>query len=94
MWVRTGDVPSGDIIIFNVYASILTSERCTLWEELAATLPHDCQWLFGGDWNFVEEFCDKSSLCEKLISDEEKRFFFILIDTLEVEEKFPTLNRI
>ena len=46
------------------------------------------------DWNFVERAVDKSNINGRIISVGEKRIFSLLVNVLEVEDKFPTGSRI
>ena len=93
-WVRLHGVPGMDLAILNVYTPHSSHERCLLWEELLTSLPRDCRWVFSGDWNFVERAIDKSNLKESIMSEMEKRVFGELKDTFQVQDLFPTSNRI
>jgi len=93
-WIRLQGTPAGDLSILNIYASTVVRERMELWAELLSTLPKDCKWILCGDWNFVENSKDKSSLCGKLVSPIESQVFNSLISALCVEENFPRTNPI
>lgn len=93
-WVKLGATTGGDISILIVYASTSTRERIELWTELLVTLDKDCKWILCGDWNFVENKGDKSSLCGKLISPTERHEFELLLGALNVEDKFSCNNPI
>ena len=93
-WVKLRGVPGMDLAILNIYAPHSSHERCLLWEELLTALPRDCRWVFSGDWNFVERAIDKSNLKESTMSEIEKRVFREFKDTFQVEDPFPTTNRI
>ena len=93
-WVRLNGMPGQDLAILNIYAPHSSHERCLLWEELLTLLTRDCIWVFVGDWNFVEKATDKSNLKESIVSEMEKRIFEELKDTFQVEDPFPTTNRI
>ena len=51
-------------------------------------------WNLVGDWNFVENRRDKSSNCGRLASEYKKLVFLNLITALQVEDWFPSSNRI
>ena len=93
-WVRFNGMPGMDLAILNVYAPHSSKERCILWEELLASLPRDCRWVFSSDWNFVERAVDKSNLKESIVSKLEKRVFEELKGTFQLVDPFPASNRI
>jgi hypothetical protein len=75
--------------LINIYASIDSSVRIELWEELIRVLPQDCRFVLLGDFNFVEFLEDKSNLCEKLLPQGEKMVFFQLQNSLGIENRYP-----
>ena len=93
-WIWLGGCLGGDLAILNVYAPIEMRARCVLWESLLETLPNNCRWLLCGNWNFVEQVVNKLNINKRIILVGEKRIFFLLIDALEVEDKFPIGSRI
>lgn len=94
LWVRLSGLPGGDIAILNIYAPNSPSERRVLWDELAATLPHDCRWVLGGDWNVVESREDKSSVDGNVLAGTEWVSFQQLIGGLEVTDPFDRTSAI
>lgn len=94
LWVRLSDVQGTDVAILNVYASNSIGERCQLWQELIDTLPVDCKWILAGDWNFVSNQRDKTNECGRLVSGVEAGIFAQLLDLLQVQDTFPSSNRI
>jgi hypothetical protein len=53
-WIRLSSLPRRDLALLNVYAPNSSPKRCKLWAELTNSLPINCQWIFCGNWNFVE----------------------------------------
>ena len=92
--MRLNDVQGTDVAILNVYASNSIGERYQLWQELIDTLPTDCKWILAGDWNFVSNQRDKTSECRRLVSGVEAGIFVLLLDLLQVQDEFPSSNRI
>ena len=93
-WIRLNGMQGMDLAILNVYAPHSSRERCVLWEELIASLPRDCRWVFSGDWNFIERAVDKSNLKESTVSELEKGIFEELKGTFQLVDPFPAANRI
>lgn len=93
-WLRFTGVPGGDISILNVYAPNSSSERQTLWNELASVLPQDCRWILTGDWNVVERPSDKSTADSRILASAEKISFHQLLAGLEVSDSFDNSNAI
>jgi endonuclease/exonuclease/phosphatase family metal-dependent hydrolase len=87
-WVRLAGIPGGDINIINLYASTDLAVRIELWKELIRVLPRDCRSILVGDFNFVENRTNKSSMCGKLIPVGEKIVFTQLTSLLGVEDNF------
>ena len=69
-------------------------ERMELWEELLILLPRNGHWIFVGDWNFVENRCNKSTSYGHLALEQEKLVFSDLTSALQVEDCFPASNQI
>jgi hypothetical protein len=86
--VRLAGLPGGDINIINLYASTESPTRIELWEELIRVLPRDCRSVLVGDFNFVENRVDKSSICGKLIPPGEKLVFTQLTSLLGVADNY------
>jgi hypothetical protein len=94
-WVRLNGLPSGNVSILNLYAPATgPRDRIELWEELLHTLPRDCKWILGGDWNFVEYRGDKSSSCGRVVIDSERLAFNQITSALQVEDNFSASNQI
>jgi exonuclease III len=86
---------TSDVSVLNVYApSNSARDKVELWEELLRSLPRNCRWVLAGDWNFVEHRHDKSNNCGRLVNDGERIIFSQLLDALQVEDNFPSGNKI
>lgn len=94
LWVLLHSTPGGDIAVLSVYASTSARERCQLWAELLDRLPKQYRWVLTSDWNFVEEPADKSNLCGRLVSDEERVIFEQLKMELNVKDEFQASSPI
>jgi exonuclease III len=93
-WARFLGIPGGDVNVINMYASTETMLRIELWKELTRVLPRDYRSVFLGDFNFVENRDDKSSLCGKLISARENMVFAQLKSLLDIEDRYPATSSI
>jgi exonuclease III len=93
-WLHLSGIPGGDLNIINIYASTNVAERVSMWDELSRVLPRDCRSVLLGDFNFVENKEDKSSLCGRLISDRKRLIFMQLKMELGVTDEFPPTNTI
>lgn len=94
LWVRLSGLPGGDIAVLNIYAPNSPGERRVMWDELAATLPRDCRWVLGGDWNVVETRDDKSSEDGNILAGAERVNFHQLTTGLEVSDPFDRTSAI
>ena len=92
--MQFGECLGGDIAIPNIYASTNVKIRCNLWKILLEELLKDCKWFLGGDWNFVEQSFDKLNPNGQIILVGERRLFSLLSDALNVEDVYPTNNKL
>jgi exonuclease III len=88
LWVILKDLPGGNIGILNVYSPNDQNERKQFWNELSLTLPRQCRWIVGGDFNMVEEALDKSSSCGRLLTSQEHLIWEGLKGELNIEDSF------
>ena len=54
VWIKLEGVEGGNISIACVYAPNIPTERRHLWHIMVDSLPKDCEWIFGGDFNMKE----------------------------------------
>nr|PNR35757.1 hypothetical protein PHYPA_021607 [Physcomitrium patens] len=47
-WIPIRGVAGVDVAILNLYAPLISVERCELSTELLHSLPRDCRWILGG----------------------------------------------
>ena len=69
VWIKFEGVEGGNIGIACIYAPNIPTKRMHLWHIMVDSLPKDCEWLFGGDFNMTEWPHDKSNDCGRTISD-------------------------
>ena len=72
VWVKLKDVEGGTLRITCIYAFNIYMDRRHLWHVMVDSLPNDCEWIIGCDFNMTERVEDKSSDCGRAISDLEK----------------------
>ena len=88
LWVILGNLPGGPWGFINIYNSTDARKRRQLWLQLPESLPENCKWFFGGDFNMVESSADKSSMCGRLVGDQERIAWDSLKSTLSIEDTF------
>ena len=88
VWVKLEGVEGGNVGIACIYAPNIPSERRHLWYMLMDTLPKDCEWILGGDFNMTEQEGDKSHDCGRAISGLERGIWQILLTSLQVNDPF------
>lgn len=93
-WLRLTGLPGGDLGVLNLYAPNNTRDRVVLWQELTTRLPIDCRWLISGDFNMTESAQDKSTLCSKLMSQEEKQIWEAFKSSLHLSDTFICLGKL
>lgn len=86
--------PRRRCIYLNAYAPNSPNARRELWDELASSLPQDCKWILGGDWNVVEDHRDKSNSEGYILTGAEKVSFQQLMAGLEVFDTFDRTSPI
>ena len=64
VWIKMEGVEGGKVGIVCVYAPNIPSERRLLWHDMMESLPKDCDWIVGGDFNMTERPNDKSNDCD------------------------------
>ena len=88
VWVKLEGVEGGNIGIACIYAPNISSERKYLWYMLIDTLPKDCKWILGGDFNITEREGDKSHDCGRAISGLKSGTWQTLLTSLQVNDPF------
>jgi hypothetical protein len=78
----------GGIGLACIYAPNIPTERRHLWHIMMESLPKDCDWILGGDFNMTERREDKSSDCGRRISDLEKLTWNGLLNGFQVQDSF------
>jgi hypothetical protein len=87
-WIRLSRMPGDNITILNVYAPNLPSKCMTLWGELVLSLPQNCRWVIGGDWNMVTKAEDNSNPTGYVASEAKRMEFARLTSHLQVVDFF------
>lgn len=59
--IKMEGIEGSNIGIACVCAPNIPSQRNILWQEMAETLPKECNWIIGGDFNMTECPEDKIS---------------------------------
>ena len=54
VWIKMEGIEGGNIGIACVYAPNIPTERRHLWHIMVDSLPKDCEWIIGGDFNMTE----------------------------------------
>jgi hypothetical protein len=70
----------------NIYVLNDSNERCILWEQLILSLTTTCRWIIAEDFNMVEQRCDKTNPCRRLIPFREHHLFNSLKEHLQLSE--------
>ena len=71
-----------------IYAPNIPTDRQTLMAYLVDSLPKDCEWIIGGDFNMTERPEDKSHGCGRTISDLERYTWKEFLNSLQVSDEF------
>lgn len=88
VWIKLEGVEGGNIDIACVYAPNTPTERRHLWHIMADSLPKDCDWIVGGDFNMTERPQDQSRDCGRAISDLEKFTWNGLLSAFQIQDTF------
>lgn len=88
IWIKLEGVEGGNLGIACVYAPNIASQRNALWLEMATSLPKDCSWVIGGDFNMTERPEDKSHDCGRNISDAERISWSSFLEALQIHDSF------
>jgi hypothetical protein len=88
VWIKLEGVEGGNVGLACVYAPNIPTERRHLWHILVDSLPKDCEWSIGGDFNMTERPEDKSHDCGRAISELERFTWRELLNSLQVEDKY------
>ena len=82
VWIKLEGVEGGNVGLACVYAPNIPTERRHLWYILVDSLPKDCEWIIGGDFNMTERPEDKSHDCGRAISELERFTWRELLNSL------------
>ena len=88
VWIKLEGIEGGNIGIACIYAPNISTERRHLWHVLMESLPRDCEWILGGDFNMTERSEDKSNDCGRGISDLEKLTWNSLLNGYQLRDTF------
>ena len=78
----------GNIGLACIYAPNIPTDRRHFWHILVDSLPKDCEWIIGGDFNMTERPEDKSHGCRRTISDLESYTWKEFLNSLQVRDGF------
>ena len=88
VWIKLEGIEGGNIGIACVYAPNIPTERRHLWHIMVDSLPKDCEWIIGGDFNMTERAQDKSNDCGRAISDIERLTWSGLLNSFQLHDVF------
>jgi exonuclease III len=88
VWVKLDGIEGGSLGLACIYAPNIPTDRRHLWHIMVESLPKDCEWLFGGDFNMTERPQDKSNDCGRAISDLERFTWNEFLNAFQVKDKF------
>jgi hypothetical protein len=88
LWVILKDIPGGELGILNIYGPNDQNDMKLLWQEISLVLSRHCRWILGGDFNMVETQANKSSICGRLIGNQEKLAWEGLKSDLNIADPF------
>ena len=88
VWIKLEGVEGGKIGFACIYAPNIPTDRRHMWTLMAESLPKDCEWIIGGDFNMTERAEDKSHDCGRAISGLEKITWNELLNTFQVKDPF------
>jgi exonuclease III len=88
VWVKLDGIEGGSLGLACIYAPNIPTDRRHLWHIIGESLPKDCKWLFGGDFNMTERPQDKSNDCGRAISDLERFTWNEFLNAFQVKDKF------
>jgi hypothetical protein len=91
-YVILSGLPEGEVGIANVYVPNSSPHRCTLWLAMAQEFSNTCRWILLGDFNMVENKCDKNCPRAHLISSWERTTFEAMKDALHVVDPLRTVG--
>lgn len=86
VWVNLEGIEGGIIAIACVYAPNIPTDRRNLWHIMVDSLPKDCKWVIGRDFNMTERPQDKSNDCRRNISDLERYTWGGLLNAIQVKD--------
>lgn len=73
IWIQFENDRLGRMGFVGIYAPNSSSERCVLWQDLFLTLDPRFQWIFGGDFNMIENLGDQCGRPSSIIAGSERR---------------------
>ena len=88
IWIKPEGIAGGSIGLACVYAPNILTERRHLWHIMMESLPRDCKWILGGDFNMMERQKNKSNDCGREINDLEKLIWKRFLNEIEVLDTF------
>ena len=89
VWIKMEGVEGGNIGVACVYAPNISLRTIdNLWYLMMESLPKDCDWIVGGDFNMTERPHDKSNDCGRAISELERNTWNGLLDVFLIQDFF------
>ena len=88
VWIKLEGIEGGNIGIACVYAPNIPTERRHLWHIMVDSLPKNCEWIIGGDFNMTERPNDKSNDCGRAISDLERFSWNDLLNVFQIQDTY------
>jgi hypothetical protein len=88
VWIKLEGVEGGNVGLACVYAPNIPTERRHLWHILVDSIPKDCEWIIGEDFNITVRPEDKSHDYGKAISELERFTWKELLNSLQVQYKY------
>ena len=88
VWIKLEGIEGGNIGLACVYAPNIPTERRHLWHIMVDSLPKDCEWIVGGDFNMTERAQDKLNDCGRAISDVERFTWSGLLNSFQLHDVY------